>query len=169
MKKFGFIHRLSVIPYLGFLISYRINIDWDLTEYRRLSYNLFHIFLWLSAAALIYQLIYIVFLRRKENVTLGFSVAPIFLYLFIGISGLIAASYIAIFAGYKYRSFGFGQLHKPEIYYGAEALDKFNESWLNPWVFIIFTAVFAVIYIIKRNKHKSTNLSKEQKNDRTDL
>ncbi len=157
MKNFGLIYRLSVIPYLGFLISYFINTSYDFNEYLRLSYRLCHIFIFLSAAALVYQLIYIIFLRKKENVSLGFSFATLLLYIFIGVSGLIAVSYIYFyFAGYKHRSIGFGQIHQPEIYFGLEAWKNFNENWLNPWLFMLFTAVYAVIYT-KKTKSKNSN------------
>lgn len=143
MKKFGFIYALSFIAYPLLLFS-SASIGYVIVNYETAGP--------LTILAFIYQLTYMIFLRKKENVSLKRSIALFFLYFFLGISVYIIGCYIYFyFAGYKVYAF-FPWSSPPDVYYGFEAWEKFNGSYLKPYRIVIFTAVCALAYLIKMRK-----------------
>lgn len=146
MKKFSLIYKLSFLPYLAFEVFFCLNAF--IYEYRHSLEALISIFAFLAIPAFIYQLIYIIKLGRKENISAKKSIGQFFLYLFLGISVSILVIYAVIyFKGYAVYAF-FPWSAPPTVYYGTEAWDKYSNSFYFPRQFLGFTAFYAAIYFI---------------------
>lgn len=143
MKKYGLIYPLTFISYTFFL-SY-LCIFTTLTvavEIGALALGV------LMTASFIYQIIYIAYLRRKENISLPRSIARFFLYLLLSISLCWLFYYIySFFAGLV-----FGFMGNASRYYGFEAWEILNGLYL--WLLFIPPALYTVIYLIVSNKIK---------------
>lgn len=102
-------------------------------------------------AALIYQIAYIVCLRKKENIKFCESLFTYFIYAISSVSCFIILNYINMFInGYTPNDF-LGNTHGI-TYYGFEAI--INNEWANlvymPYLF--FNIVLLVIYNLKSKK-----------------
>lgn len=135
MKKLGLIYRLSFLPYtviLCALFHFRV--------FRTAEEIILAVLVLLMTAGFVYRLLYVVFLRRKENISLPRSIAQFFLYIFLSIGLFAAFIYIyAFFAGFRSSTW----LGYPPIvttYYGLEAWKCLN-GW---YIFVMF--IPAVIY-----------------------
>lgn len=135
MKKLGVIYGLSFLPYAVILcVLYHVR------EIRTAETIILAVSVLLMAAGFVYQLVYIAFLRRKENKSLLRSIAQFFMYIFLSIGLFAGYMYIyAFFAGYVSSTW----LGYPPIvttYYGFEAWNCLN-GW---YMFVMF--IPAVIY-----------------------
>lgn len=146
MKKLSLIYKLSFLIYLAFEVFFSLNDFID--EYRHSFGNLVAIFNFLAILAFIYQLIYIIKLGRRDNVSGKKSIGQFFLYLFLVISVSILINYALIyFKGYTVYAF-FAWSAPPSVYYGAEAWDRYNKSFHFPKQHLGISAVYAIIYFI---------------------
>ena len=164
MKKFSLIYKLSFLPYLAFEVFFGLNAFID--EYRNSFGTLVSIFAFLAIPAFIYQMVYIIKLGRRENVSVKKGIGQFFLYLFLGISVSILVTYAIIyFKGYAVYAF-FPWSAPPSVYYGAEAWDKYSNSWYFPRQFLGFSAVYALIYfiviIICKKRKETSDITKEK-------
>ena len=145
MKKYSLIYMLSFVFYSLALVSlpYITVQTWA------------DILFFLFIGSCIYQLIYIIYLRKKENVTLGRSIARYFLYLSIVGSIFIVITYLDLFInGYEQRTFVTGDLI--ETYYKFEAWK--NAGFVNFFclpLLAMFT-IYEILYALKGRK-KSNN------------
>lgn len=146
MKKFGLIYLLSFLSYSLFLLYLSV----FTTLYPAVELGAFALGI-LSAAAFIYQITYIVFLRRKENVSLPRSIALFFLYLLIGIGIYVILFYICVFFAGLY----FGFMGNGKRYYGFEAWKILNAFYM--WLLFIPPAIYAAVYRIVSNKIKKSS------------
>lgn len=162
MKKFSLIYKLAFLPYLAFEVFF--SLDDFIGEYRHSFGTLVSIFTFLAIPVFIYQLIYIIKLGRKENVSVKKSIGQFFLYLFLVISVSILINYVIIyFKGYTVSAF-FPWSAPPTVYYGAEAWDKYSKSFHFPKQHLGISAVYAIIYFIAGiicKKRKETNERQE--------
>lgn len=106
-------------------------------------------------AGFVYQLLYIAFLRRKENISLPRSIAQFFLYIFLSIGLFAAYIYIYVFfAGYE-ESTWLGYPPIVNTYYGLEAWKCLN-GW---YMFVMFipAVIYGIAYFfITRHKNKKS-------------
>lgn len=133
MKKYSLIYGLSFIVYVADAVFFCFG---GMT----MHYKTQDVFVLLMIAALIYELLYIAFLRRKEKVSLLRSIAQFFMYAFI-VVGLVSVQYYAyiFFFGYEERRLISGALVK--VHYGFEAWET-----LGYW-FLFIPVISALIYI----------------------
>lgn len=141
MKKFGLIYLLSFLSYSMFLLYLSV----FTTLYPVVELGAFVLGI-LSAASFIYEITYIVYLRRKENISLPRSIARFFLYLLISIGLYVIFFYIYVFFAGLY----FGFIGNGARYYGFEAWGILNAFYL--WLLFIPPAIYAAIYYIVSNK-----------------
>lgn len=150
MKKFNAVFLLSFISY--FMVIYaRPCIT---------AQTWADIFFLIFLLSVIYQLLYIIILRKKDGVSLGRSISKFFLYALSGVSCYIAVEYIDIFInGYKKSAFLSGELIA--VYYGFDAWK--HDVWHNIFFvpFLIINILYAIIYfavirsIKKKIKHQT--------------
>lgn len=152
MKKIGLIYRLSFLPYTAILCVLA-----HFREFRTAEEVILLVLILLMTAGFVYQLLYIIFLRRKEGISLPRSVAQFFLYIFLSIGLFAAFVYIyAFFAGYKSSTW----LGYPPIvttYYGFDAWKCLN-GW---YMFMLFipTVIYGIVYLLitQNIKNKKAN------------
>lgn len=101
--------------------------------------------------SLIYQMIYIIYLRKKENIKFCKSLFMYLIYAITSVSCLIIFDYISIFInGYSPSDF-LGNTDGIK-YYGLEAI--INNGWTNlvyiPYLF--FNIIVLIIYNLKSKK-----------------
>lgn len=111
MKKYNIILKLSFVSYFFFVTDMLYWLD----EY---------IINALCMVSLIYQLMYIIFLRKRENIKLGRSIAKILLYFTITFYAYLIYYYIKIYI----KGYTLGFLMPTEKVYALEAWKKFNNS-----------------------------------------
>jgi hypothetical protein len=141
MKEFDLILKLSFVSYPAFALAI------PYVTARAWADCLVFVF----GACVLYQLIYIIFLRRKENVSLSRSIARTSLYMTVTVSATVVGYYIYIFFfGFTYDFF---MIHN--VYYGFEA-------WKNCFMSIVYVplliinAVYRFLYChISRKKAHS--------------
>lgn len=105
--------------------------------------------------ACIYQVVYIIYLRRKENISLGRSVAKYFLYAFGSLFCLVIYEYADLFFnGYKECSF-LGECY--ETYYGFEAWKHDDIGNFVYGIVLLVCFVYYVSYYIISKKLKKSN------------
>lgn len=145
MKKYNAVFLLSFISYFMVLFAspYITAQTWA------------DIFLLVFLISVIYQLLYIIVLRKKDGVSLGRSISKFFLYALSAVSCYIAVEYIDIFInGYKETAFLSGELIA--VYYGFDAW--INNFWYNIFFapFLILNILYAIIYfaVIRSIKKK---------------
>ena len=156
MKKFSLFYALSFLPYLAYKALWFFNNNVD--KYQHSFTDLVSALNFLVLAALIYQLIYIIKLGRKDNVSARKCVGQFFLYLFLSQSIYVIINYIVIYYnGYIERAFLSGHASR---YYEAKAWDKYSKSLFFPKQTIFVSVLYAIIYFIviricKRNKEET--------------
>ncbi len=156
MKKFSLIYALSFLPYLAYNILWFFNDNVD--KFFNSFSALVSILSFLLIPAFIYQLIYIIKLGRKDNVSAKRSVGRFFLYLLLGESIYVIINYIVIYYnGYIERAFISGAMRSC---YETEAWDKYGRSLFFPKQTIFFSVLYAIIYFIvvricKTNKEET--------------
>ena len=145
MKRFSLIYGLSFILYAGFIFV--LLIEDAITYAVEILLLIFGVLLAVSFA---YQMIYIVKIGRKENVSVGKGIAQFFMYLLVGFSLGIIAYYIDAFLnGVSTYIFG------GNVVYRMEAIEFLNRRFF--YCPIVITAIYAVAYfIIVINKRKRT-------------
>lgn len=144
MKKFSLIYALSFLPYLACEMFWFFNNNVD--KYLHSFTTLVSIFSFLGIIAFIYQLIYIIKLGRKDNVSARRSVGQFFLYRFLSESISVIINYIVIYYnGFIDRAFISGHASS---YYEAEGWDKYSRSWFFPKQILFFSALYAIIYFM---------------------
>ncbi|MFT3950926.1 MAG: hypothetical protein QM689_03055 [Oscillospiraceae bacterium] len=120
-------------------------------------------------AAVIYQLLYIVILRKKDHVSQGRSIARTFLFAFFAASCHIAMYYIDRYVN-GYSEYTFLMHEKITTYYGLEAWkhDTFA-NYIDTPLFIFFT-IYEITYfsISKKRKRKAADLSISQQYEQSD-
>jgi len=108
----------------------------------------------------IYQFIYIIYLRKKDNISLGRSIANFFLYVFIVLIVCVVYFYSnAFFLGYTDCSFHIFYSECYGTYYGFEAWKYTDwENFVYGIISVICFTYFTLYYIIsKRIKIKKSN------------
>lgn len=104
--------------------------------------------MFLFCSSLLYQLVFIFYLRKKENIKLGKCIAKYFLLALSSVSIYIIIDYIDIFINGVYISNGFFS-DDGNTYYGIEAIiNAWNNIFYIPWLII------NSIYCHKYFKHK---------------
>lgn len=147
MKKFSLIYVLSFITFAAVISVFLIGNP--MTSVVELLLLIFGI---LSAASFVYQIIYIIKLGRKENVSVGKGIAQFFMYFLMSISLGVLSYYIDAFLnGVSTYIFG------GNVVYRMEAV-----KWLNDRFFfspIVITAIYAAVYfIIVMSKKKNEKI-----------
>ena len=131
-------HKFSIIYFVSFFLYPFIPLlIYPLGDYGAVA---------VAVLIFLFQLSYIIWLRRKENVSLGRSIARFFLYLLAMPNVWFAWSYIDIFNnGYTYWSL-FNYVG--DTYYGFEAWEKsiFERSVFG--LFFIVFAVYLALYLV---------------------
>lgn len=143
MKKFSLIYTLSFLPYLAYEVCSFFNSYTD--KFQNSLETLVSILIFSAIPAFIYQLIYIIKLGRKDNVSAIKSIGQFFLYLLLSKSTSIIMIYIGIyFNGYVEKAFLSG---KSPVYYEAEALNKYSGSFeFCPIQFLVITVLYGTAY-----------------------
>lgn len=115
-------------------------------------------------AAVLYQLLYIAILRKKDKVSLGRSIARTFLYAFIVVSCNIVMYYIDTFIN-GYIEYGFLSSNILASYYGFDAWanDFFANIIYVPSLIIIAIYDIAYFAISKKLKRRSVDLAISKK------
>lgn len=99
------------------------------------------------AAAFLIQLTYIIWLRRKENVSLGRSIARFFMYLLIQLNVMYVCYFVNTFInGYYDRRF-WGSEPIDHVYYGFEAWAKDERNLVFFGFAFLAFAVYLVLYL----------------------
>ena len=159
MKKLSLIYMLSFLPYLAYNVFWFFNDNVD--KFFNSFSALVSILSFLLIPAFVYQLIYIIKLGRKDNISAKRSVGQFFLYLLLGESIYVIINYIVIYYnGYIERAFISGAMRSC---YETEAWDKYSKSLFFPKQTIFVSVLYAIIYFItvricKRNKEEMTEL-----------
>lgn len=124
-------HKFSIIYFVSFLLY--LFVPFEFGEFLKMTLA------GVIAAVLIFlfQLIYIIWLRRKEKVSVGRSIARFFLYLLAVINVGFVCVFVNIFNnGYVYYGWRY-----EKTYYGYEAWEK---AQMGRGVFGFFFTVFVV-------------------------
>ena len=147
MKKFSLIYVLSFLSYFFVYsavpyITARIWAD-----------IAFYIFI----IAVLYQLTYIFYLRKKENVSFSRAVARLFLYISSLINILYAVSCVYIYF-FGYTSYTWIKSYKIGNYYGWEAIEKSGMNYV--FLLILIPILYQLLYILisKHLKNKAKRL-----------
>lgn len=147
MKKFSLIFLISFLIYILaiFAVPYMTARIWA------------DVIALLFILACCYQLLYIIFLRKRDSVSLGRSISRYFLYLFSAVITVILIYYGNNFInGFTPTNF-FGQEIGEKVY-GFEAVikDEWAHLFAIPLVFISF--LYQIIYYIFYCKHKNKSI-----------
>lgn len=145
MKKLSLIYGLSFIPYAAFISVFLI--EDGITDAVAILLLIFGV---LSAVSFVYQMVYIIKIGRKENISVGKIIAQFFMYILTSFSLGIIAYYIDAFLnGVSTYLFG------GSVVYRMEAIDFLNRRFF--YCPIVITAIYAAAYfIIVINKRKRT-------------
>ena len=146
MKKFSLIYALSFLPYLAHEVCSFFNNNTD--KLQNSLEPLVFILTFSIIPALIYQLIYIIWLGRKDKVSAVKSIGRFFLYFLLSKSISIIIIYIGIYFNGFVEQVSLSGKHL--VYYGAEALNKYSRSVeFYPIQFLVITVFygFAFFYI----------------------
>lgn len=129
-------HKFSIIYFVSFFM-------YPFTAFQALLPRSSFVCVVAAGLVFLFQLIYIIWLRRKENVSLGRSIARFFLYL-LAVPDVMYVCYFVntFFNGYNDRSFWGEPTHY--VYYGFEAWAK--DEW--NLVFFGFTLFVFVVYLV---------------------
>jgi len=136
MKKYDSILKLSFIPYVFALYasSYVTAQTW--------ADVIFLIFL----ISILYQIWYLLFLRKKENMGFFRSLGKIFLYFTVCVEISIFIDYIDMFIN-GYVAGGLFNFYSSDIrYYGFEAIANATKNWEG--IMYIPTIIICIIYQI---------------------
>ena len=147
MKKFSLIFLISFLIYILaiFAVPYMTARIWA------------DVIALLFILACCYQLLYIIFLRKRDSVSLGRSISRYFLYLFSAVITVVLIYYGNNFInGFTPTNF-FGQ-EIGETVYGFEAVikDEWAHLFAIPLVFISF--LYQIIYYIFYRKQKNKSI-----------
>lgn len=105
-----------------------------------------------------YQLLYIIYFRRKENITLGRSIARYFLFLSVTFVAIIVIGYGDIFLnGYAPTTWTGQQIG--DTLYGFEAIvnDSWTHSFCVPVLLVSFVYQIGYYFISRTIKNKSAS------------
>lgn len=132
-------HKFSIIYFVSFfLYAFIPALIYPLGDYGAVA---------VVVLVFLFQLSYIIWLRRKENVSLGRSIARFFLYLLIQLNVMYVCYFVnTFFNGYNDRSFWGEPTHY--VYYGFEAWakDEWNLVFFGFTLFVF--AVYLVLYLV---------------------
>lgn len=141
MKKYSLIYLLSFLSYIFIWISL-LNVSDGLWT------------VWLFVISIIYQLLYIFILRKKDGVSFRRSISRYYLYFLIVLCTIIIGGYISVFFnGYSVCKGVMTYCSEP--YYGFEAWVKMEDNSI-----FIPLIVLSMIYFIRYyNNYKKTKKS----------
>lgn len=108
-------------------------------------------------AAVLYQLLYIIFLRKKNNVSLGRSIGRWFLYFFWTGTAFVIYCYLDMFInGYTYCFLTTSN----GPYYGFEAWSRCIENFIMV-PFLILSVIYTVAYfaVSRRIRYRQSSFS----------
>lgn len=134
-------HKFSIIYFVSFfLYPFTPALIYPLGDYGAVA---------VAVLIFLLQLLYIVWLRRKENVSLGRSIARFFLFLLIQLNVMYVCYFVNTFInGYNDRRFFWSSEPIVYVYYGFEAWAKDERNA----VFFGFTfsafAVYLALYFV---------------------
>ncbi|MBD5080375.1 MAG: hypothetical protein HDT44_01265 [Ruminococcaceae bacterium] len=156
MKKFSLIYAISFLPYLAHEVCSFLNNNTD--KLQNSLGTLVSVLLFSMIPAVIYQLIYIIWLGRKDKVSVIKSIGRFFLYFLLSKSITIIISYISIYSN------GFVEEDFLDVYYGAEALSCFSKSvdfYPTQFIFLTFLYCFAYFFINRLHQQWIDHITKE--------
>ncbi|MDE7281831.1 MAG: hypothetical protein K2N36_08860 [Ruminiclostridium sp.] len=159
MKKFTLIYTLSFLPYLTHEVCGFFNNNTD-----KLHNSLgipVSILLFSMIPAVIYQLLYIVWLGRKDKVSVIKSIGRLFLYFLLSKSISIIIIYFVIYSNGFVEEFLSGET---PVYYGAEALSRYSRSvdfFPTQILFLTFLYCFAYFFINRLHQQWIDHITKE--------
>jgi hypothetical protein len=146
MKKYDLILKISFIPYI--LVMYAR----PYVTAQTWANHVFYLFL----GAIFYQLCYLVFLRKKENVSFLKSLARTFLYLSFSAGIYVLTFYLDIyFNGYSYCFFM--AYYGP--YYGFEAWKHAGFASLLLIPLLCVSTIYEICYFIISKRIKKSSIS----------
>ena len=144
MKKYSLIYMLTFIFYALVLVAlpYITAQTWA------------NIMFYLFIGSCIYQFIYIIYLRKKENVSIGRSIAQYFLYAFGSFVLWMVLYYIDLYInGYQKCAF-LGECY--ETYYGFEAWKQDGiANFICGIILTVFFTYLGCYYLISQKIKKS--------------
>ena len=159
MKKFSLIYTLSFLPYLAHEVCSFLNNNTD--KLQNSLGTLVSVLLFSMIPAVIYQLIYIIWLGRKDKVSVIKSIGRFFLYFLLSKSISIIIFYISIYSNGFVKKFPSG---KTLVYYGSEALSYFSRSvdfFPTQFIFLTFLYCFAYFFINRLHQQWIDHITKE--------
>ena len=159
MKKFSLIYTLSFLPYLAHEVCSFFNSNTD--KLQNSLETLVYILLYSMIPAVIYQLLYIIWLGRNDKVSVVKSIGRYFLYFLLSKSISIIIIYFGIYFNGFVEEFLSGET---PVYYGAEALSRFSRSvdfYPTQFIFITFLYCFAYFFINRLRQQWIDHITKQ--------